>query len=68
MKKVLLMINPLLVWKPGMQVRASPHIAGCEARLFVVVGAVQQKGAASSVQANSILRCRGGWAIAAGIF
>jgi hypothetical protein len=69
MKKVLLMINPLLFWKPGIQVRFSTHIAGCEARRIVIIDEVQREtGAASSVQANSVLRCRGGWAIAAGIF
>jgi hypothetical protein len=68
MKKVLLMINPLLLWKPGNQVRSSTHIAGCEAGLIVVIDELSGRRAASSVQANSVLRCRGGWAIAAGIF
>jgi hypothetical protein len=43
MKKVLLMINPLLFWKPGNQVRFSTHIAGCEARLIAIIDDVQRE-------------------------
>jgi Lon protease-like protein len=42
MKKVLLMIIPLLFWKPGNQVRSSTHIAGCEAGLIVIIDEVQR--------------------------
>jgi hypothetical protein len=69
MKKVLLMINPLLFWKPGNQVRFSAHIAGCEAGLIVIIDEVQRgDGDCTKCSGELALRRRGEWAITAGIF